>query len=304
MSQGKRQRSMKNWVYYVFSTLILSFSIKSYAIDASMRMSKLQQKTENKRKEIIKQRKSILPIVKNEPPIEKKIDISTLTPRGRWRYKRKLVRQRRQKKFMSTMTYDELVETKNNYRKNNYLDYALKYVERLQILCDAHESADLLLEAADILYQKKELIKAAGKYAEFTLLYPGNKKIEYGLYKAIECTYNTTPTFDRDQSRTWDALNLIKMYLAHKTFTHYVTEVKKFEHSCYEKLAKAEFYICDFYLFREQYNAIIQRTKYLRETFIEHIPEIETNIVELEQKVPNAYWIVHQPKPSMVMQVI
>lgn len=252
-------------------------------------MDRIQQRAATIRKKILQKKRNLFSVIQNIEEPKEPIDLAILSPRARRKHQRKLVIKRRKPKYISTMSDDDLIATKNNYKERGYLDYALKYVERLQLHCP--ENPNFLLEAADIYYELGNFTKAAAQYAEFMLISPGSIKIEYALFRAIESTFKTTPSYDRDQSRTLDALTLIQTYLNHKTFTKYLDSVKKIESACYEKLVQKEFYICNFYLNKEQFKPIVQRTKYIREQYLSHVPHIEDQIAAIEKQVPSSYWL-------------
>lgn len=194
-------------------------------------------------------------------------------------------------KYFKDMNYEELKEKRKEYIEANNMSIIIKYTERMLTLCqDVHAIANHLLELADAYFNDGSLLKAEAVYRQFVHLYGGSKKVEYATYKAVLCSFNRTLTHDRDQSKTESTIELCDEFLARDVFTQYKDQVIAIRKDCYQKLADNEFYIVDFYMHPARQNkkaaltAAQRRLKVLREEWLPKLPEIEMQLVAMEQR--------------------
>lgn len=289
----KANMQIKQWLFSL-KTLYILFLIglsTLNTIKASSKMSHIDRALENSRQRQKQQKKSPLTRSKIKAPEKPKeiIDESKLTPRQRRALRRKRIRATRVVKHLSTMDYEELTVHKNKNLQEKKYSVALKYVERMLLFCDPDETADLTLQAADILYELGEYKKAAALYSEFTLLNPGHPRIEYGMYRSIKTKYATTLTPDRDQSNTHDTLAAVNQFLERGSlFNTYIKEVKDIERGCLQKLAESEMKISEFYIKQQQYKPAIIRLQKIKKEYVASAPELHQKLNELEQLLPEA----------------
>ncbi len=197
---------------------------------------------------------------------------------------RKTYKKRTKKKTFSTMSYEELVVTKNKQVKAGNQDIAIKYLEHMMKLCnDVQMLGEHLVELADLLFDGGKFDKASLIYNEFTNLYPGNDNIEYALYRAVLCMFYCTLDAERDQTKTEETIALANTFLERKQlFTQYQDEVIKIRTQCHHKLIESEFNICDFYVHKSSSKSADRRLKSLREEWLDKVPEIEPRLIALE----------------------
>ncbi len=199
---------------------------------------------------------------------------------------RKTYKKRAKKKTFSTMSYEELVVTKNRQVKAGNNDIAIKYLEHMMKLCnDVQMLGEHLIELADLLFDDGKFNKASLVYTEFTNLYPGNDHIEYALYRAVLCMFYCTLDAERDQTKTEETIALADTFLERKQlFTHYQDEVINIRTQCYHKLIESEFNICNFYVHKSSSKSASadRRLKSLREEWLDKVPEIEPRLIALE----------------------
>lgn len=189
------------------------------------------------------------------------------------------------------MTYDELKEAKDRHKAAKNIDTALKYLDRLIKLCeDPNEIGELMLEFGDLLFDDGKFDKAGTIYNEFTQLYPGNKKTEYALYRAIVCTSKKISSPDRDQTKTEETIALIDKFLARPdAFTEYKEEVEKIRNECHKTLIESEFNVYSFYFNQESYKAAGNRLEHIRKEWLPKLPEIEDKLLECEIALAGKY---------------
>ncbi len=184
------------------------------------------------------------------------------------------------------MTFEELLAAKNVHMAQNNYASAIKYLDQMIKLCnDATIIAQLWIEVADLLVLDKEYAKAAQRYAEYAILYPGGEHIEYALFKAIECSFECTLSNDRDQTKTEETLALAESFLQQDHFTQYTDQVRIVRDQCYSKLVESEMSICSFYIKRGQVKQAEKRLEALRTAWLSKVPHAEQSIVLLEQEL-------------------
>lgn len=153
------------------------------------------------------------------------------------------------KKTLNTMNYEELKKAKNELIAAGYKDRATKYLQKMLALAtDVHDIADIMLELADLYFETGKLEKAEFLYQEFGRLYPGNKHVEYALYRAILCSFYSILDTDRDQTKTKETIARGQDFLTRSAvFREYSKDVEEIVKKCNEHLFKSELNIARFY---------------------------------------------------------
>ncbi len=193
------------------------------------------------------------------------------------------------------MTLEELCVAKDQFVKQRNYTSALKYLDQMIKICeDVTTMGKLLVEIADLLVLDDQLNKAAQKYAEYAAMYPGGDLIEYALFKAIECSFACTFSYDRDQTKTEETLALAEQFLKQDHFIRYADEVKNIRDKCYDKLAQSELNICFFYLQRTNLKQAEKRLIDIRTTWLCRVPAIENTLLTLEAELENQKIIAEQ----------
>jgi len=189
------------------------------------------------------------------------------------------------RKTFKEMSYDELKEARTRHKPDT--DTYVKYTERMATLCDeAAERAELILELADGLRVLGKLDTAAARYAEFSQFYPGHPKTEYALYRAVDCSFKRTRSFDRDQSKTLDTVELANSFLERQAFTEHRADVETIRMDCYAKLIASELNVCNFYLKADKIHAVERRLETVRTTMLQFAPSMETEVTAMTARLP------------------
>jgi tetratricopeptide (TPR) repeat protein len=144
-------------------------------------------------------------------------------------------------KTLSTMNFDELKEKKDECLKNNDMETAIKYLDRMMHLkTDLNELKSLMLEMAQMLFDKKDYAKASQMFNKFALLYPGSDEVELAMYQAIISNSNLMLDAEHDQSKTIETKELAQAFLERPSFTHYKKEVEIIAKQCDERLLESD----------------------------------------------------------------
>jgi outer membrane assembly lipoprotein YfiO len=141
-----------------------------------------------------------------------------------------------------------------------------------------------MIELADLFFLQQSFDDAAKWYADFVLLYPGNKQVEYASYRAVICASKNILGPDRDQSPTEKTLELAQTFLKREDlFAQYKDEVKKIERECYQMLAASDMRVAEFYISKKHdYTSAKKRIATIRDEWLEKAPEIGVELARLE----------------------
>ena len=206
------------------------------------------------------------------------------------------------RKTFRDMSYEELKEARKKQKPDT--ETFIKYTERMVSLCDeAAERSDLILELADGLRAIGKLDPAAARYAEFSQFYPGHSKTEYALYRAVDCSFQRTRSFDRDQSKTLDTIELANTFLERPGFAEHRADVETIRTSCYERLIASELNVCDFYLKAEKNHAVERRIDSIRTTMLQFAPEMENQVTAMAECLPGGGTMSTDLSHSPLIQV-
>lgn len=186
---------------------------------------------------------------------------------------------------IADMNFTELLQRKNELILTGDYTMAIKYLERMLKLAEnTDQIIYIMLEMAELLMQTRDYKKAEVLFRDFSRLYPGNEYAELAYRKAIECSWNQTLRFDRDQSKTEETLTLIQEFNTRKEIyssdtVEKVTEIKKW---CDQKLAQSSISIAKNDLGLAKYKEVHKRVDDLRSTVIVQVPDIEPELLEVE----------------------
>lgn len=184
---------------------------------------------------------------------------------------------------IKSMTFDELKPAKEEYLKNGHKEYACSCLERMITLeNDIHKQKDLRIELGNLYLDLGRHIKVSDTFGDFIRLYPNSPDTEYAHYQAIDALWNQTLSPDRDQTVTNETIKLIKKYLDTKQYEKFRPNVEKCKQQCYRKLIDHEEHVCRFYLNRGRYKGAQKRLDYIRNKYLELLPEYEQNLLTLE----------------------
>lgn len=188
--------------------------------------------------------------------------------------------------ILDKLKYPELEKRYKEYTQNDNKEMLLKVIERMIKLCDdAKELAQLTLQAGDLYFEKGYLTEAEQYYSEFSSIFQGNEKAEYASYRSIQCSFKRTHSFDRDQTKTEETIEMVNKFLEHQSFKTYIKEVEEIRTECYKKIAEREIYVCDFYIKKGSLKAAERRLDTIKSDWLSRVPEIAERVVMLEASV-------------------
>lgn len=184
------------------------------------------------------------------------------------------------------MDFEELCEARARLIEKGDKVNCVKYTERALKLCnDINQTAELLIELADLLFDIGKFNKAEIVYNRFVTLYPGNEHIEYALYKNILCTYYGTRPADRDQTKTEETIGLTDKFLERELFDTYRKEVHTIRDQCFARLFESECNVCLFYANRNRTHAVDKRLHHLDEKIVQRAPELKPRFIAFEMDI-------------------
>lgn len=210
------------------------------------------------------------------------------TPSGKKNPKKRKDRRSKapkvKRKTLSQMNYDELKAAKDRALQAQNTESALRFMEKMIPLCnDLAERAILMLEVADARFANRAYEEAGGMYKEFTNMYPGHEKITYAEYKAIECSFATVLSPERDQTATKNTWELAQSFLQkYKPGKQYYDTVSEILQTCKQRLFDSELSIIKFYVHRKNIPSVEKRLAKLRESMLPVLPSCEQTLLEAE----------------------
>lgn len=217
------------------------------------------------------------------------------------RKKRKGLQVVKKRYTFTDMNLAELTEAKDRAVKSkNYL-VACKYLERMNVLSDdINEKAAISLELADLYFEQGSIDEAAKWYADFANRYPGNKKVEYALYREMCCYYQRILDIDRDQSPTELALEKAQELLKRSDLTvAHKTEAKKVKKECQQQLAASDMSVVEFFIASKEYQQAEKRLATIRSDWQETVPEVLPEVAKLEIALADQYSEYTAPESSI-----
>ncbi len=186
---------------------------------------------------------------------------------------------------ISDMSFNELLQGKNELILTGDYTMAIKYLERMLKLAEnTDQIVYIMLEMAELFMQTRDYKKAEILFNDFTRLYPGNEYAELAFRKAIECSWSQTLRFDRDQSKTEETLALIEEFNRRKDIysAYTIEKVSEIKRLCDQKLAQSSISIAKNDLGLAKYKEVHKRVDDLRSTIIVQLPDIEPQLLEVE----------------------
>lgn len=190
------------------------------------------------------------------------------------------------KKVAKDLTEEELEKARAFSLSIGDQERAIKYIEQLMLVStDANRLEALSLELADLHFNTGNYEKAEKGYEAYVRKYPGNIHNEYARYQEIVCSFYVTNTHDRDQTKTYDTLALIRAYYANpELHTAYGEQVKIIELGCRQKLYEHECNVLQTYLHLGHYSAAQERVAYIKEECVPHVQN-EYQILSFEYEI-------------------
>lgn len=194
------------------------------------------------------------------------------------------------------MTYNELLVAKNDLIAENNSTSAIKYLEQLiKLSDDVTQISSHHLEIADLIFKEKQYQKAAQKYAEFGILYPGHADIERVYAQAITSSFNCLLPFDRDQTKTEETLKLAEVFLKRDDFTQYQNDILVIRDECIQKLIESECNVCSFYLKQGKLACVERRIASIKSSWLPKYPSAQDKIDALEAHIALQKSMLPQP---------
>ncbi len=192
-------------------------------------------------------------------------------------------------KIIKNMDEQELVLVIEYAKNKQDKELAFKAYFHLFSVCQDHmQLKKYKLDLADYCYGLSEYEKAALKYEEFCILYPGCQEAEYAEYKLILCTFYTSLEAHRDQADTNRTINFITHFLQKAKDATFISEAESIYKTCRKRLMEHEVLVFELYLKQQKFTAAKKRLEYMQENFkdIEHIEkyiEYLKNVYDLNE---------------------
>jgi len=146
-----------------------------------------------------------------------------------------------------------------------------KAVEAFQTLKDRYPYSQYAilaeLKLADSYYLNKDYELAATSYKEFERLHPANEVIPYIIFQQAMSYFKQMPTVDRDQSRTFLAVQEFNRLIKNHPQSEYISQAKANRDEALKNLATHEFLIGEFYFKKGDCQAALGRFEYIDKNF-------------------------------------
>lgn len=186
-------------------------------------------------------------------------------------------------KSIKNMNEDELVLVLEYAKNKQDKELVFKVYFHLLSVCQDHTKIKTYkLDLADYCYGLQDYEKAALKYEEFCLLYPGCNEAEYAEYKLILCTFYTSLEPYRDQTDTNRTINFITHFLNKAKDQRYIDESKSILTTCRKRLLQHEVIVFEIYLKQQKFTGAQKRLEYIQENFND-VENIEKYITHLQK---------------------
>jgi len=146
-----------------------------------------------------------------------------------------------------------------------------KAVEAFQALKDRYPYSQYAilaeLKLADSYYLNKDYELAAASYKEFERLHPANEVIPYIVFQQAMSYFKQMPTVDRDQSRTFLALQEFNRLIKNHPQSEYIPQAKANRDEALKNLATHEFLIGEFYFKKGDCQAALGRFEFIEKNY-------------------------------------
>ncbi|SHH67700.1 outer membrane protein assembly factor BamD [Desulfofustis glycolicus] len=138
------------------------------------------------------------------------------------------------------------------------------------------------LKAADANYYLERYAEALVLYREFEERHPTNEAIPYVMYQKAMCNYQQIDTIDRDITGATEAIQAFNELLRAFPNSPYSQEAQARIKAAKEFLVNHEFFVVQFYLRTEKYEAAEARLQYILSTYPEsRIAPRATELLEM-----------------------
>lgn len=125
---------------------------------------------------------------------------------------------------------------------------AKQYFELIKLQYPASEFADdAQYYMSELHFARKEYIMAAFTFNNLRKIYPGSEYVQESLYKSALCYYELSPSFERDQDYTKQAIMAFQEFQYIYPNDSLSNEASKKIDDMREKLARKEFYTAQIY---------------------------------------------------------
>lgn len=195
-------------------------------------------------------------------------------------------------KNVKDMNEEELLLVLEYAKNKQDREFVFKIYFYLLSVCQDHTKIKTYkLDLADYCYGLKDYEKAALKYEEFCLLYPGCNEAEYAEYKLILCTFYTSLEAYHDQTDTNRTIIFINHFLNKAHDVKFIEEAKSILKTCRKRLLQHEVIVFEMNLKQQKFTGAQKRLEYIEEKF-KDVDNIEKYFAHL-QKI---YDLVNDPK--------
>jgi outer membrane protein assembly factor BamD (BamD/ComL family) len=189
-----------------------------------------------------------------------------------------------QKRKFDDLSLSELRDRKIQYVNSSEKEIAVKYIEKMMILCqDQRDLKDLRLELANLYFDLEDYEKSGKAYSDYVANYPNDMLTEFAAFREILCLDLRKTDPDRDQLMTKEAILKAKQFIKNEQFRMYRKGVIDILQDSYRILLDNEIYIFRFYLnIRKNARAAEKRLDYIKKEVFPYIENSEKIEKELE----------------------
>ncbi|MBN2297156.1 MAG: outer membrane protein assembly factor BamD [Deltaproteobacteria bacterium] len=152
--------------------------------------------------------------------------------------------------------------------KEKKVDKATEMFMEVRTYYPGHDLArKSLIAIADLNFEEKLYDEAMESYKEYRLLYPTDLDASDSLYKIGLCYFNQINSYDRDQTNTAQAIQILEEFIRTYPDSPYVGEAHEKLTEARTTMAKHYLYIGKFYLKNKNLGAACKRFNYLKRQY-------------------------------------
>lgn len=194
------------------------------------------------------------------------------------------------------MTFSELEEGAMRALESHEPLKATSYLTTLvEEHADSARTPEHRLRLADLHFaygreniEEPEALKMAYEcYKKFYKLNPSDPKAEYASYRAILSRFYQTTRYECDSTLIEKTIKSCNKHLANERFVRgdHANDVRDVRYTCQRSLVDKELYIFNTYLRDGKIKSARNRLNYVRDTYVEVIPDLEARLLYLESKL-------------------
>ena len=178
----------------------------------------------------------------------------------------------------------ELRERKIDHVNSSDKEIAVKYIEKMMILCqEQKELKELRLELANLHFDLEDYEKSGKAYAEYISFYPNDVLTEFAAFREVLALDLQKNDPDRDQLMTKDAILKGKLFIKNEQYKTYRKGVLDILQDCYKSILDNEICIFRFYVnIKKNPRSAECRLEYIKKEVAPYIENSEKIVKDLD----------------------